>query len=117
MRIAAAVYEKAVGVVTLGQVNREGFNPVSPQTLGELTGGSLPTAVAIGIESQVDRAGSAVAELLHLRPVQAGPYGTGDVGETRLPQHGQIEQSLDQNDLRTGAHFLPSIEPALASGQ
>jgi hypothetical protein len=53
MRVAAALNKEAVGIVALGQVHREGFDLVSPQAMGELTGGSLPAAVGIGIESQV----------------------------------------------------------------
>jgi hypothetical protein len=54
MSIAAAMDEEAVGVVTIGQVNGKGFDPMRPQTLRELTGGSLPAAVVIGVERQVD---------------------------------------------------------------
>jgi hypothetical protein len=61
MSIAAAMDEEAVGVVTIGQVNGKGFDPMCPQTLGELTRGSLAAAVVIGVESQVHSTRNPVA--------------------------------------------------------
>ena len=53
MSIPSAMDEEAVGVVTIGQVNGKGFDPMSPQTLGELPRGSLAATVVIGVESHV----------------------------------------------------------------
>ena len=61
MSITSAMDEEAVGVVTIGQVNGKGFDPMSPQTLGELTRGSLAAAIVIGIESQVHSTRGSIA--------------------------------------------------------
>lgn len=71
MSITSAMDEEAVGVVAIGQLHREGFDPVGPQAMGELTGGSLPATVAIGVESQINDARGAVAQLMSLGGVQA----------------------------------------------
>ena len=37
------------------------------------------------------------------------------LGKPACHSHGEIEQSLNQNDFRTRPHFLPAIETAFAS--
>jgi len=71
--------------VTIGKVNREGFDPVRPQTLGELAGGSLPAAVVIGVEGQVDATRGSVAQLMKLHDIQARPQRAGDIVESCTP--------------------------------
>ena len=71
MGITAAVDEEAVGIVAFGQLYREGFDLVSPQALGELAGGSLTAAVAVGIEGHINHACVAVAQLMKLGGIQA----------------------------------------------
>src|SRR5438067_7695724 len=117
MSISAAVDKEAVGVVTIGQVNREGFDAVRPQTLGELAGCSLPAAVVIGVESQVDGTQGAVAQLMKLSGIQACPERAGDVAKTCLPQDHPIEQAFHQHDLAAVTNLLPAIQSTLAAGQ
>jgi len=115
MRIAAAVDEEAVGVVTVGQVNRKGFDPVRPQTLGELTGCSLPATVVIGVESQVDGTRGSVAQLMKLSGIQASPQRASDIVESCLPQSGPIKQALHEDDLAAATNLLPAIQSTLAA--
>ena len=115
MRIAAAVDEEAVGVVTIGQINREGFDAVRPQTLGELTGGPLPAAVGIGVESQVNSTRGSVAQLMRLHGIQASPQGAGDIMKPRLPQDSLVEQALHEHDLAAVTNLLPAIQSTLAA--
>jgi hypothetical protein len=46
-----------------------------------------------------------------------GSQRTGDVVKARLPQHGIVEQSLDNNDLGAVPDLLPCIQAALGAGQ
>ena len=77
----------------------------------------LSAAVTVGIKGQIHNPRDAVAQLLNLRRIQVDSHRASDVGKARLPQHGEIEQSLDQNDFRTRPHFLPATETAFASRQ
>src|SRR5664279_377243 len=115
--VSAAADKETVGIVPFGQFHRERLASLCPQTLRDLSGSVLPTAVTVGIKGQIHNPCDAVAQLVNLRRIQVDPHRTGDVGKARLPQHSQIEQSLDQNDLRTRPYFLPAVEPSFASGQ
>src|SRR5215471_3137106 len=115
MRIAATVYEEAVGIVAIGQLHGKLFDPVRLQTLGELTRGFLSAAIGIGIERQIDAAHGAVAKLADLSGIQARSQRTGDVAKSCLPQSGPIKQTLHQHDLAAVANFLPGIESPLAT--
>src|SRR5262249_26905622 len=55
----------------------------------------------------------AVAQLLQLTGVQMRAERTGDVAKTRLPQHGIIEQPLDENDLGALLNLVPGIQATL----
>src|SRR5258708_5519897 len=117
MRIAATVEEKAVGVVTVGQLNRKGFDLAGPQALGELAGGSLPPAVVIGVESQVNGTRGSVAQLMKLSSIQTSPHRAGDVVKSCLPESGPIEQAFHQHDPAVATNPFPVIQPTLAAGQ
>src|SRR6266849_910294 len=117
MSIADTVDEKAVGVVAIGQLHREGFDAVGPQALGELTGGSLPAAVAIGVESQINDARGTVAQLMNLGGVQASSQRAGDVAKSCLPQDSPVEQARHGYDLGAVTYLFPAIRPTLAAGQ
>jgi hypothetical protein len=60
-------------------------------------GSILAGLVLILIEGDVDTAIRVIAELGELRRSQVGADGTGGIAESRLPQHGEIEQPLDQD--------------------
>ena len=117
MRIAAAVYEEAVGIVAIGQLHGKRFDPVRLQTLGELTGGLLPAAIGIGIERQMDGAHGAVAKLANLSGIQARSQRAGDVVQSCLPQDRPIEHAFHQYDLAALTNPFPVIQPTLAAGQ
>ena len=106
--------KEAVGVVTIGQVNRKGFDAVRPQTLSELTGGSLPAAVLIGVEGQVDDTRNSVAQLMKLSGIQASPQRASDIVKSRLRQDSLVEQTLHQHDLAAVTNLLPAIQSTLA---
>ena len=78
------------------------------ETLCELLRGSLAGAVGIDIEGEIDRA-RAVAQLLKLAGVQMRAQRAGDVAKTRLPQHGIVEQPLDENHFGAMLNLLPGI--------
>ena len=75
----------------------------------------LAATVGVDIEGEIDRA-RVVAQLLKLAGVQVRAQGAGDVAKTGLPQHGIVEQSLDENDLGALLNLLPTIQATLRAG-
>src|SRR5215471_11468244 len=87
----------AIWVVASGQLDETYVQPRLVETLKEIVGGILAGLVLILIEGDVDTAVGVFAQLGQLRRSQVGADGTGGIAESRLPQHGEIEQSLDQD--------------------
>ena len=87
-----------------------------PETMCELLRGLLAAAVGVDIEGEIDRA-RAVAQLLKLAGVQVRAQRAGDVAKTRLPQHGIVEQPLDENHLGALLNLLPGIQATLGAGE
>src|SRR5215831_6792428 len=73
---------------------------------------SLATAVGVCIEGEINRAW-AVAQLLQLAGIQMCAQRASDVAKARLPQHGIVEQPLDENDLRALLNLFPGIQATL----
>src|SRR5260370_17333680 len=46
-----------------------------------------------------------------------GSQRAGNVVKTGLPQHGVVEQALDQNHFRIGLNLLPCVQAALGTRQ
>ena len=95
--------------MALRQKHATSGEALRPETMCELLRGLLATAVGIDIEGEIDRA-RAVAQLLKLASVQMRAQRAGDVAKTRLPQHGIVEQPLDENDLRAMLNLIPGIQ-------
>ena len=102
--------------MALGQEDAASGEALRPETVCELLRGFLAAAVGIDIEGEIDRA-RAVAQLLELAGVQMRAQRAGDVAKTRLPQHGIVEQSLDENHLGTLLDLLPGIQATLGTGK
>jgi len=86
------------------------------ETLCKSLRGSLAAAVGIDIEGEINGA-LAVAQLLKLESVEMRAQRTGDVAKTRLPQHGIVEQPLNENHLGTLLNLLPGIQATLEAGE
>ena len=94
--------------MTIGQEDAASDDALRLETLCELLRGLLAAAVGIDIEGEIDRA-RAVAQLLQLAGVQMRAQRAGDVTKTRLPQHGIVEQPLDENHFGAMLNLLPGI--------
>ena len=85
---------------------------MGPETECELLRCLLATAIGVCIEGEINSART-VAQLLKLAGVQMRAQRAGDVAKTRLPQHGIIEQPLDENDLGALLNLIPGIQAPL----
>ena len=92
-----ATGEVAVGVLAGGQVDQAYVETGLVEALEESIGGILAGLVLILIECDVDTAVGVFAQLGQLRRSQVGADATGGIAESRLPQHREIEQPLDQD--------------------
>jgi len=98
--------------VAIGQEHAASGDALRAETLCELLRGLLAAAVGIDIEGEINGA-RAVAQLLKLVSVEMGAQRAGDVAKTRLPQHGIVEQPLDENHL----NLLPGIQATFRAGE
>src|SRR5215472_17170684 len=89
--------EVAVGVVASGQLDETYVQARLIEILKEIVGGILASLVFVLIEGDVDTAVGMFAQLGQLRRSQVGADGTSGIAESCLPQHGEIEQALDQD--------------------
>ena len=92
--------------MTIGQEDAASGDAVRLETMCELLRGLLAAAVGVDIEGEIDGA-RAVAQLLKLAGVQMRAQRAGDVAKTRLPQHGIVEQPLDENYFGAMLNLLP----------
>ena len=104
----AALDEERVWILALGQEHLASGDALRPETMCELLRGLLAAAVGINIEGEINSA-RAVAQLLKLAGVEMRAQRAGEVAKACLPQHGIIEQSLDENHLGTLLNLLPGI--------
>jgi hypothetical protein len=111
-----ALDEEGVRIVALGQEYAASADALSSETLCELLRGLLAAAVGIDIEGEINGA-RAIAQLLKLVSAEMCAEGTGDVAKTRLPQHCIVEQTLNENHLRTLLNLLPGIQATLRTGE
>ena len=95
--------------MAIGQEHTARGEALGPETKCELLRGVLATAVGVRIEGEINRART-VAQLLKLARVQMRAERAGDVAKTRLPQHGIVEQPLDENDLGAMLNLIPRIQ-------
>src|SRR5215831_4336939 len=98
--------------MAIGQEHVAGGEALRPEARCEFLRGSLATAVGVCIEGEINRA-RAVAQLLQLASIQMRAQRASDVAKTRLPQHGIIEQPLDENDLGALLNLIPGIQATL----
>ena len=109
-------HEEAVGIVAVGQGNQASRDAPLPKTFGETLSCLLAAAVGVGIKGEIDGSGC-VAELPELARIEMGSQRAGDVVETGLPQHGVVEQALDEDHFRIGLGVRPRVQAALGAGQ
>ena len=107
-----ALDEERVRIVAIGQEYAASREALRPETPCELRRRWLATAVSICIEGEINRAW-AVAQLLQLAGIQMCAQRASDVAKARLPQHGIVEQPLDENDLRALLNLFPGIQATL----
>ena len=91
--------------MTLGQEDAASGDALRPEPACQPLRCLLAAAVGIGIEGEINGS-RAVAQLPKLAGVEMRSQRAGDVAKTRLPQHGVVEQPLDENDLRVLANLL-----------
>ena len=103
-----ALDEERVWILAIGQEDAASGDALRLETMCELLRGLLAAAVGIDIEGEIDRA-RAVTQLLKLVGVQMRAQRASDVAETRLPQHGIVEQPLDENHFGAMLNLLPGI--------
>src|SRR6185295_9600984 len=71
---------------------------------------------AVGIKGYIDGSGT-VTELPQLVRIEMGSQRAGDVVKAGFPQHGVVEQALNQNHFRMGLDLLPCVQAALGARQ
>ena len=101
--------------MAIGQENAASGDALRAQTLRYLLRGLLSAAVGVDIEGEINGA-RAFAQLLKLVSVEMGAQRTGGVVKTRLPQHREIEQTLDQNHHGKLANRFPGKQATLGAG-
>ena len=74
----------------------------------------MAAVVGIDIEGEINGTPT-VAQLSKLAGVEMGAQRAGDVVKTRLPQHGIVEQPLDENHLGALSNLLPGIQATLGA--
>src|SRR6516164_4835923 len=97
--------------MAVGQRYRANPDAAFPETLRETLRRLLAAAVGIGIEGHVDGSGT-VAQLPELTCIEMGSQRTGDVLKPGLPQHGIVEQALDEDDFRMRSGLRPAVQAA-----
>jgi hypothetical protein len=100
--------------VALGQEDAASGDALRLKTMCEPLCGFLAAAVGINIEREIDGA-PAVAQLSKLAGVEGSAQRTGEVAKPRLPQHGIVKQSLDENHVGALPNLLPGIQPTLGA--
>ena len=111
-----ALDEEGVRIVAFGQEHTASGDALGAETLSQSLRGLLAAAVGIDVEGEIDGA-LAIAQLLKLTGVQMRAQRAGGVAKARLPQHGIVEQALDENHLRTLLNLLPGIQATLGAGE
>ena len=109
--------EVAVGVVASGQLDETYVQSRLVEALKKIVGGILASLVLILIEGDVDTAIWVFVQLDQLRRSQVGTDGTSGVAESCLPQHGEIEQALDQYYVAELSDRFPGKQAAFRTGQ
>ena len=111
-----ALDEEAVGIVAIGQRDAASGDASLPETPCEALRGLLAAAVGVGIKGQIDGSRT-VAQLPKLARIEMGSQRAGDVVKAGLPQHGVVEQALDQNHRGKLADWLPCVQATLGARQ
>ncbi len=102
--------------MAFGQEHAASGDALCAETLCQSLRGLLAAAVGIDIEGEINGA-RAIAQLSKLASVEMRAQRAGDVAKTRLPQHGIVEQPLDENHLGTLLNLLPGIQATFRAGE
>lgn len=102
--------------MAIGQPDAESGYALRPQPVRQGLRGQLSAPIVVGVQGQIDGS-PAVAELAELACVEMVSHRAGNVLKAGLPQHGVIEQALDENQFRAPPDLLPRIQSALGAWQ
>jgi hypothetical protein len=80
-------------------------------------GGAPSGLVFILIKDNVDQTTRVFGKLVELKRRQVGADGACRIAKARLPQHGQVEQSFDQNHSGETANGLPGEQSTFRAGE
>ena len=111
-----ALDEERVRIMALGQEHAARGDAFCSEMLCELLGGLLAAAVGIDIEGEINGAWT-IAQLSKLVSAEMRAERAGEVAKPRLPQHGIIEQTLDENHFGTLLNLFPGIQTTLGAGK
>src|SRR6266700_1813640 len=113
----SAAGKEASGIMTVRQLDARGADSFVVQTARQTLRRLLAAAVYIGIESDEHGTGFCFKQLAELEHAQMASQGAGGVAKSCLPQRGQIEHPLHQNDVGACFDFVPAVETPLGSRQ
>ena len=105
--------EETIGILASGKVHDARGVTGAVQTLGERPSGFLTRLVVVLIENNVDLAIRGIAKLIPLQGRQMSADRAGRVANAFLPEKGQVEHALDQNDVGEVADRVPGEQSAL----
>ena len=109
--------EVAFRVVASGQLDETHVQTRLIETLKEIIGGISASLVFILVEGNIHTAVRVLAELSQLGRSQTSTDSTGGIAESCLPQHGEIEQALDQDYVGGLPDRFPGEQAALERGR
>ena len=108
--------KKLLGSWPSGSETRRAVMPCCRRRRERHCAACWPLPFAVRVKGQIDSSGS-VAELPELVRVEMVSHRAGDVVKTGLPQHGVIEEALDENHFRMEPDLFPAVQAAFGAGQ
>src|ERR1017187_4972120 len=102
----AAFDEEAVWIVPIGQGDSANGLALLLEPVRQPLCRLLAATVAVGVKGEIDGS-RAVAQLPKLVCIEMVSHRAGEVVKTGLPQHGVVEETLDENHFRASPDLLP----------
>src|SRR5262249_57364759 len=102
--------------MVIGQQDFANVDTLLSEPAGKRLRRLLAAAVSIGVKGYI-HSSRTVAQLPILAYVEMISQRAGDVVEARLPQDGVVEQTLDEDHLRTLTDLPPRVQAALGAWQ
>jgi hypothetical protein len=78
-----------------GQLHAPNVDSGGTQPARQVLGGPWSHVGDIGIQTEVNRLGQAIAQLAHLQVIEMSAQGGHRLGEAGLPQRRQVQESFD----------------------